>query len=144
MLAKSSVAFSFNEVITSVGKILAFIFIVLLIVVMGNSQQAAGAESTGSLLDAVRSFDKNRVEQLSQKPDWKISLLETDAEGNGPLHIIAKVGHYKYPPAGIPKLLIDSGVDVNAKNYSGVTALEISLLTGWQKVGCHSVHAESI
>jgi ankyrin repeat protein len=102
---------------------------------MGNSQQAAGAESTGSLLDAVRSFDKNRIEQLSKKPEWKVSLAETDAEGNGPLHIIAKVGHYKYPPAGIPKLLIESGIDINARNYSGVTALEISLLTGWQKVG---------
>ena len=134
---------SYNEVVTSFGKILAFTFVVILIVVMGNSQQAAGAESTGSLLDAVRSFDKNRIEQLSQRADWKASLLETDAEGNGPLHIIAKVGHYKYPPAGIPKLLIDSGVDINAKNYSGVTALEISLLTGWQKVGSYYMYADS-
>jgi ankyrin repeat protein len=54
--------------------------------------------------------------------------------GNGPLHVIARIGHYKYPPAGIPKLLIDSGVDVNAKNHNGATALDISLLSGWQKV----------
>ena len=110
---------------------------------MGNSQRGAGAESTKSLLDAVRSFDMKRIEQLSKKPEWKISLTETDAEGNGPLHIIARVGHYKYPPAGIPKFLIESGININARNYSGVTALEISLLSGWQKVRGRSIVARS-
>ena len=99
---------------------------------MGSSQ----AKSSGSegLLDAVKNFDRNRIKELVSQPGAPSSVAETDSMGNGPLHIIARIGHYKYPPAGIPKLLIESGVDVNAKNNNGATALDISLLSGWQKV----------
>ena len=50
------------------------------------------------------------------------------------MHWIAEKGHYQYPPSGIPKLLVDSGLDLNARNPAGSTALEISLLKGWQKI----------
>ena len=86
---------------------------------------------TANLIDAVKSRDESKVRDLIL---GKTSLNETDVAGNGALHIIAKEGHYKYPPTGIPKLLIDSGIDVNMKNGNGATALEISLLSGWQKV----------
>lgn len=41
-----------------------------------------------------------------------------------------RLGHYQFPPQGIPKLLIDSGIDINAKNNDGQSPLEISLLSG--------------
>lgn len=96
---------------------------------MGN--RGSDPSVTLNLIDAVKSRDEKRVKDLI---DGKTSLSETDIAGNGALHIIAKEGHYKFPPTGIPKLLIDSGIDVNMKNGNGATALEISLLSGWQKV----------
>lgn len=98
---------------------------------MGSSQARSSGES---LLEAVKNFDRNRIKELVTMSGASSSMAETDSMGNGPLHIIARIGHYKYPPAGIPKLLIESGIDVNAKNHNGATALDISLLSGWQKV----------
>ena len=69
------------------------------------------------------------------------SLLEQGTSVNGfdpaignSMHWIAEKGHYQYPPTGIPKTLVDAGIDLNARNPSGATALETSLLRGWQKI----------
>lgn len=43
-------------------------------------------------------------------------------------------GHYKYPPAEIPALLIQSGANLEAKDSSGKTALQVALLSGWQNI----------
>ena len=99
---------------------------------MGSSTSTVTAKGgIMNLLDAVKSRDEKNVKAAI---GGKHLLSETDQSGNGALHIIAKEGHYKFPPSGIPKLLIDAGIDVNAKNSNGATALEISLLSGWQKV----------
>lgn len=50
------------------------------------------------------------------------------APGDTPLLYIAREGHYKYPPAEIPALLIQSGANMEAKDSSGKTALQVSLL----------------
>jgi ankyrin repeat protein len=87
------------------------------------------------LIDAVRSKDETAIRSiLSQNP--KNADAVDPSTGQNALHIIASrnQGHYKYPPDGIPKLLISSGIDINAKDKSGKTALEISLLSGWQKI----------
>jgi ankyrin repeat protein len=112
------------------GKIIVLLFFII-VLAMGSTQAKSSGEG---LLDAVKNFDRNRIKELVSQPGALSSIAETDSMGNGPLHVIARIGHYKYPPAGIPKLLIDSGVDVNAKNHNGATALDISLLSGWQKV----------
>mmetsp|Transcript_2074 Transcript_2074/g.2831 ORF Transcript_2074/g.2831 Transcript_2074/m.2831 type:complete len:128 (-) Transcript_2074:83-466(-) len=71
------------------------------------------------------------------------SILATDSsavnsveEGTGKnaMHFIAKLGHRQYPPAEIPTYLIKSGIDINAKDKSGLTPLEISLQSGWQNI----------
>jgi ankyrin repeat protein len=43
-------------------------------------------------------------------------------------------GHYKYPPAEIPALLIQSGANLEAKDANGRTALQVALLSGWQNI----------
>lgn len=43
-------------------------------------------------------------------------------------------GHYKYPPAEIPALLIQSGANLEAKDSNGRTALQVALLSGWQNI----------
>ena len=89
------------------------------------------------------SFSNNPVVAAVQDRDeGKVRTLITqgvDVNGFDPLfgnsmHWIAEKGHYQYPPSGIPKVLIDAGLDLNAKNPSGSTALEISLLRGWQNI----------
>jgi ankyrin repeat protein len=45
-----------------------------------------------------------------------------------------KKGHYKFPPAEIPALLVQSGADLEAKDAQGRTALQVSLLSGWQNI----------
>lgn len=45
-----------------------------------------------------------------------------------PLLYIARAGHYKYPPAEIPLALVKGGADMEAKDASGKTALEVC---GW-------------
>lgn len=44
------------------------------------------------------------------------------------------LGHYKFPPNEIPALLIQSGADMEAKDANGRTALQVSLLAGWQNI----------
>jgi ankyrin repeat protein len=83
------------------------------------------------MLAAVQEKNEEKVRSLiSQKADVNSS---DPAIGNC-MHLIAEKGHYQYPPAGIPKLLIDAGINVNAKNPAGATALEISLQKGWQNI----------
>ena len=84
-----------------------------------------------SLLAAVQEKSEEKVRTLlSQKAD----VNSADPKIGNAMHWIAEKGHHQYPPAGIPKLLIDSGLDVNAKNPAGSTALEISLQKGWQNI----------
>jgi ankyrin repeat protein len=45
--------------------------------------------------------------------------------GDTPLLYIAREGHYKYPPAEIPALLIQSGANMEAKDSAGRTALQV-------------------
>ena len=56
-------------------------------------------------------------------------------DGLTPLHYIARQGHYKYVPDGIPQSLIKAGANLEAKDGEGRTALQVSLLKGWQKIG---------
>jgi len=87
------------------------------------------------LIDAVRSKDENAIRNILQTNPKNANAIDPST-GQNAMHIIASrnQGHYKYPPDGIPKLLISSGIDINAKDNSGKTALEISLLSGWQKI----------
>ncbi len=58
----------------------------------------------------------------------------TNHLGENALHICARKGHYLYFPDEIPKLLIDSHVDINAQTNSRETALEIAALGGWHRL----------
>lgn len=62
------------------------------------------------------------------------NLNERDAAGDTPLLAIAREGHYKYPPAEIPTALVRGGADLEARDKSGLTALQVSLLAGWQNI----------
>ncbi|GFR45160.1 hypothetical protein Agub_g6544 [Astrephomene gubernaculifera] len=60
---------------------------------------------------------------------------ERDAtSGDTPLLMIARAGHYKYPPSEIPAALVRAGADLEARDKAGLTALQISLLSGWQNI----------
>lgn len=59
---------------------------------------------------------------------------ERDGNGDTPLLMIARAGHYKYPPSEIPAALVKAGADMEAKDKSGLTALQVSLLSGWQNI----------
>ncbi|GLC35235.1 hypothetical protein PLESTB_000587000 [Pleodorina starrii] len=59
---------------------------------------------------------------------------ERDAAGDTPLLMIARQGHYKYPPSEIPAALVKAGADMEAKDKNGLTALQVSLLAGWQNI----------
>lgn len=85
------------------------------------------------IIDAVETRNEEAIKLIVSKRESSM-INERNPDGENALHIIAKKGHYKYPPAGIPKLLVDAGIDLNAKNKNNETALEISLLSGWQKI----------
>ena len=88
-----------------------------------------------SLVVAINNKNEKVIRAILTNPATvPTALKEVDGLGNGPLHVIAQQGHYKWPPSDIPTLLIDAGIDINSKNKSGQTALEISLLKGWQKI----------
>jgi hypothetical protein len=61
--------------------------------------------------------------------------------GETPLLFIAKQGHYKYPPADIPALLIGAGADLEAKNADGRTALEVGGRVGGRAGGLRAAPA---
>ena len=84
------------------------------------------------IIDAVFTKNKDTIEAALARSS---NINEKDpSTGNNAMHFIAKKGHYQYPPADIPTLLIDRGIDINATNMENKTALEISLLSGWQKI----------
>lgn len=90
-------------------------------------------EETGvAIIDAVLSKNLDTVKaNVARNPD---SINDKTSDGANAMHLIAKLGHYKYPPDDIPKFLIDSKLNINEKNNEGKTALVISLLSGWQKI----------
>ena len=68
---------------------------------------------------------------LARKPS---AINDATSNGWNAMHFVSKLGHYKYPPNDIPKFLVDSKIDINAKNNEGKSPLVISLLSGWQKI----------
>lgn len=84
------------------------------------------------IIDAVLNKDVSKIESILKQ--GSSALNKRDNQGRNALHLISKLGHYKYPPTEIPKKLIENGIDLNAKDGFGQTALEISLLSGWQKL----------
>ena len=97
----------------------------------------SGPEITGvDIIDAVATRNQETVKALLQK-ETKENINKRDKEGNNALHIIAKQGHYKVPPESndsIPNMVINAGMDMNAKNGIMRTPLEIALLSGWQRI----------
>jgi ankyrin repeat protein len=90
-----------------------------------------------AIIDAVGSRSVESVEAVLSRNRPNISRIVNERSpmnNDNAMHIIARKGHYKYPPMVIPKLLVDSGIDINATDGNGETALEISLLSGWQKI----------
>jgi hypothetical protein len=49
----------------------------------------------------------------------------THRPGDTPLLYIAREGHYKFPPAEIPALLVQSGASLEATDAQGRTALQV-------------------
>ena len=88
-----------------------------------------------AIIDAIQSQKEESVTFVIARAGSSLAAVVNEKDptsGNNAMHIIAKKGHYKFPPAAIPTKLVESGIDVNAKNGKGETALEISLLSGWQ------------
>ena len=95
-----------------------------------------------TIIDAIQTQSEESVKSVLSASSFSKSMIN-DREpetGNNAMHIIAKKGHYKYPPTQIPKLLVDGGIDIDAKNARGETPLEISLLSGWQVRCCTFIH----
>jgi hypothetical protein len=106
----------------------------------------AAAPTGVAIIDAIETQNEDSVKSvLSNSGSNKSIINERDpATGNNAMHIIAKKGHYKYPPANIPKTLVAGGIDINAKNLKGESPLEISLLSGWQVTQCHLCGYDSV
>ena len=85
------------------------------------------------IIDAVLTRNLDTVTALLSRDPSSVNAKSVET-GSNAMHIIAKQGHYKFPPDGIPKTLIDYKININAKNNDNKTALEISLLSGWQKI----------
>ena len=84
------------------------------------------------IIDAVLTRNLDAVQELlSNDPTIVNDKLR---DGSNAMHIIAEQGHYKYPPDRIPQYLIDNKININEKNRARKTALEISLLSGWQNI----------
>ena len=104
---------------------------------MGENDPLIGGEiGRLSLIELMKAGKVDSIKALLARPDASDIVKEIDKEtGDNAMHICAKQGHYKWEPeVGIPRLLIDCGIDVNATNKNGQTPLELSLLRGWQKI----------
>ena len=90
-----------------------------------------------AIIDAVKSRNMDTIGAVVSRAagNRAVAVNEKDpATGDNSMHYISRKGHYQFPPAIIPTYLIDSGIDINATNGDNQTALEISLLSGWQKI----------
>uniref|UniRef100_A0A0G4HAN4 Uncharacterized protein n=1 Tax=Chromera velia CCMP2878 TaxID=1169474 RepID=A0A0G4HAN4_9ALVE len=97
--------------------------------------QKADDPSLSPLWNAVNRLDGDEVRRLLSQRQVLIDTDERNPEGDTPLLYIARKGHYKYPPEEIPLALIDAGADMEARSRSdGLTALQISLKSGWQNI----------
>ncbi|GLI66316.1 hypothetical protein VaNZ11_010094 [Volvox africanus] len=92
------------------------------------SQQETGLSPLWSSLKKLDLPGVNAALRAGADPN------ERDATGDTPLLMIARAGHYKYPPGEIPAALVKAGADMEAKDNNGLTALQVSLLSGWQNV----------
>ncbi|KAJ9533985.1 hypothetical protein QJQ45_027059, partial [Haematococcus lacustris] len=104
-------------------------------IVTGIYKASAGVTSVepglSPMWTAVKKLDLQGVKvAISQGLD----LNERDANGDTPLLYIARAGHYKYPPCEIPAALLEAGADKEARDKAGLTALQVSLLAGWQNI----------
>lgn len=83
------------------------------------------------LWQAVSKLDKSGVEAAIRAG---ADVNARNPSGDTPLLLIAREGHYKYPPSEIPLALIQAGADLEAKDGQGRTALQVALLSGWQNI----------
>jgi ankyrin repeat protein len=91
-----------------------------------------------AIIDAVKSRNMDTIEAVLARAagNRAVAVNEKDpATGDNAMHYISRKGHYAFPPMKIPTYLIDvGGIDINATNADNQTALEIALLSGWQKI----------
>lgn len=87
--------------------------------------------SLSLLWQSILKLDLNGVTNTISKGG---DVNERNAAGDTPLLYIARQGHYKFPPAQIPLALVKAGADLEAKDSSNLTALQVSLLSGWQNI----------
>ncbi|KAG1672358.1 hypothetical protein FOA52_010976 [Chlamydomonas sp. UWO 241] len=92
---------------------------------------AAVDPSTSPLWTAIMKLDLGGVKAAISTGG---NLNETNANGDTPLLYIARQGHYKYPPADIPRALCVGGANKEAVDKQGMTALQVSLIAGWQNI----------
>lgn len=96
---------------------------------------AATEPSGSSTIDAILTREPASIRAALARS--KSAVNEKDSKGSNAMHVIAKLGHYKFPPEpedSIPKILIQAGLDINEKDGNNRTALEIALLSGWQRI----------
>lgn len=89
------------------------------------------------IIDAVKSRNMDTIEAVVARAAGNRASVVNEkdpATGDNSMHYISRKGHYAFPPMKIPAYLIDSGIDINAINGENQTALEIALLSGWQKI----------
>jgi E3 ubiquitin-protein ligase XBAT32/33 len=97
-----------------------------LISMMGDS---LGCSATGErLVSAARDGDFQETKALLEY-NPRLAKYSTFGVRNSPLHYSAARGHHE-----IVSLLIESGVDMNLRNYRGQTALMQACLRGHWKV----------
>ncbi|GAX73485.1 hypothetical protein CEUSTIGMA_g937.t1 [Chlamydomonas eustigma] len=83
------------------------------------------------LWQAIKRID---LKGVSAAVSTGADLNERDVNGDTPLLYISRAGHYKFPPAEIPSVLVKGGADMEAQDSKGMTALQVSLLSGWQNI----------
>mmetsp|Transcript_23454 Transcript_23454/g.51493 ORF Transcript_23454/g.51493 Transcript_23454/m.51493 type:complete len:201 (-) Transcript_23454:240-842(-) len=93
-------------------------------------QGALSASEPGAspLWTAIKRIDLTAVNAAITANTY---LNERDSRGDTPLIYVAREGHYKYIPSEIPAALIRGGADLEARDSKGLSALQVSLLSGW-------------
>ncbi|MEW5297985.1 MAG: hypothetical protein WDW38_003716 [Sanguina aurantia] len=104
-------------------------------IVQGIYQATAGVSQTepglSPLWAGVKKLNLSMVQSAIQ---GGANLNEVDANGDTALLYIARAGHYKFKPSEIPAALLKAGANKEAKDSKGLTALQVSLLAGWQNI----------